>query len=51
VSISKTFLKVGAFDAQGLLAMSPPRLIRKLGVLQPSEMDLVEQSVKKWLGL
>ena len=51
VAIPKRFLKRGAFDPQGLLTVSPPRLIRRLGDLQRAELALVEQSVKKWLGL
>jgi hypothetical protein len=44
-------LKTGAFDPQGVVTVAPPRLIRKLGVLRAAEMALVEESVKKWLGL
>jgi mRNA interferase MazF len=51
VAVPKRFLKTGAFDAQGLVTIAPPRLVRKLGELQASEVTLVEQSVKKWLGL
>jgi mRNA interferase MazF len=49
--VSKPFLKSGAFDAQGLVTVAPPRLIRRLGELQSSEVALIEQSVKQWLGL
>lgn len=51
VVVSKPFLKSGAFDAQGLVTVAPPRLIRRLGELQSSEVALIEQSVKQWLGL
>ncbi|HEX3599934.1 MAG TPA: type II toxin-antitoxin system PemK/MazF family toxin [Lacipirellulaceae bacterium] len=51
VSIPKPFLKTGAFDAQGLVTVSPPRLIRKLGELQASEMELLVRALKSWLGL
>jgi len=51
VVVPKAFLKAGAFDAQGLVTVAPPRLIRKLGTLQSSEIASVEQSVKRWLGL
>lgn len=51
VSVPKSFLKAGAFDAQGLVTLAPPRLIRKLGVLQAAELKLVEDAVKRWLGL
>lgn len=51
VEISKSFLKFGAFDAQGLVSVNPARLQRKLGELQPDELALVEEAVKRWLGL
>jgi mRNA interferase MazF len=45
------FLKAGAFDAQGLVTVAPPRLIRRLGDLQDAEMRAIEDGVKRWLGL
>ena len=51
VSIPKPFLKAGAFDAQGLVTVARARLLRKLGDLQPGELALVEEAVKRWLGL
>jgi mRNA interferase MazF len=51
VVIPKPFLKAGAFDAQGLVTVAPPRLLRKLGDLQPGEMALVEEAVRRWLAL
>jgi mRNA interferase MazF len=51
VAIPKRFLQVGAFDPQGIVTVAPPRLIRKLGALTPSEFASVEQCVRSWLGL
>lgn len=51
VAVAKAFLKTGAFDAQGLVTLALPRLVRKLGDLQSGEISQVEQSVRKWLGL
>ena len=51
VAVPKRFLKAGAFDAQGLVTVATARLIRKLGELQPAELALVEEAVKRWLGL
>ena len=51
VAVRRPFLKAGAFDAQGLVTVAPARLLRKLGALQPAEMALVEDAVKRWLGL
>lgn len=50
VSIPKPFLKTGAFDAQGLVTVAIPRLLRKLGDLKPNELALIEEAVKHWLA-
>jgi mRNA interferase MazF len=51
VDVPAPFLKPGAFDAQGLITVATARLLRKLGELQPAELTLVEEAVKRWLGL
>jgi mRNA interferase MazF len=51
VSIPKPLLKSGAFDTQGLFTIGPTKLVRKLGGLESSDLLLVEQRVKDWLGL
>ena len=51
VAMPKPFLKSGAFDPQGLVTVAPPRLVRKLGDLNAAEMALVEDAVKRRLGL
>jgi mRNA interferase MazF len=51
VAVPKPFLKAGAFDAQGLVTVAAARLSRKLGELQSDELALVEEAVKRWLGL
>ncbi len=43
-------LRPGAFNIQGLTAIPPSKFIRRLGTLQPSQMKLIEDTVKKWLG-
>ncbi len=50
-AIPKRFLQTGAFDVQGLVTVATARLIRKLGKLLPSEIALIEEAVKRWLGL
>jgi mRNA interferase MazF len=50
VAVPKLFLKPGAFDAQGLVTVTTARLLRKLGDLQPMELALIEEAVKRWLG-
>jgi mRNA interferase MazF len=51
VALPVPFLKPGAFDAQGLVTVPRPRLIRQLGVLSPAELAPVEAAVRAWLGL
>ena len=51
VAVPALFLKPGAFDAQGLVTVPRPRLIRRLGALAPAELALVEDAVRAWLGL
>jgi len=45
VSVPKPFLKSGVFDPQGIVTVGRPRLIRRLGKLQTSEMASVEEAV------
>ena len=35
---------------QGLMTIPPYKFIRKLGILQPAQMEQVETVAKKWLG-
>jgi mRNA interferase MazF len=51
VAVPKPFLLAGAFDAQGLVTVPRPRLLRRLGVLTPAELVPVEGAVRAWLGL
>jgi mRNA interferase MazF len=47
VAVPKRFLNSGAFDAQGLVTVAPARLLRKLGRLEASELELVEDRVRQ----
>ncbi len=51
VAIPVPYLKVGAFDAQSIVTVPPVRLIRRLGVLTPAELQAVEGAVLQWLGM
>jgi mRNA interferase MazF len=51
VKMKLSFLKAGAFDAQNIITIPKVKLIRRLGSLNPQQFELVEQSVKSWLGL
>lgn len=50
-AVAVRFLKAGAFDAQGIVTVPPPRFMRFLGTLTPSELASVESVVVRWLGL
>ena len=51
IVLPKRFLSTGAFDAQGLVTVAPARLLRRLGRLEPGELQLIEEAVKRWLAL
>lgn len=41
----------GVFDAQQIATISQAKLVRKIGVLPPDQLALVEKAVRDWLGL
>jgi mRNA interferase MazF len=45
------FLRPGVFDAQNLVTIPHAKLLRKLGVLPPTQLAAVEAAVRTWLGL
>ena len=45
------YLKLGAFDAQGIVTVPLARLVRRLGTLTPIELGEVERAVLTWLGM
>ena len=45
------FLRSGGFDVQGSVTIPTVRLIRHLGTLSPTQLQIVEASVCIWLGL
>ena len=52
VAIQARFLKGGGvFDAQQVLTVPQVKLVRKLGVLAPDQLALVEAAVRTWLAL
>ncbi|MDO9289439.1 MAG: type II toxin-antitoxin system PemK/MazF family toxin [Thermodesulfovibrionales bacterium] len=51
VEVSSKFLRPGVFDAQNIITVPTATLIRKLGVLNPSQLSFVENAVRLWLGL
>ena len=51
IPVPVTFLRPGGFDAQGIVTVPRPKLIRSLGRLTPSQLSAVEAGVRSWLGL
>jgi mRNA interferase MazF len=51
VAVRVRFLKQGVFDAQNLVTVPHAKLIRKLGDLPPDQLALLEDVIRKWLGL
>lgn len=51
VVIPARFLKQGAFDVQGLRDLPHAKLTRKMGTLTSAQMQMIEASVRHWLGL
>jgi mRNA interferase MazF len=50
IPIGVSFLKSGAFMAQGVSTYPHVRAIRKLGKLKPDQFRLVLDDVLRWLG-
>jgi mRNA interferase MazF len=46
-----SFLKAGAFDAQGIVTIPLAKLMRLIGTLKPEQLSIVETCVRRWLGL
>jgi mRNA interferase MazF len=51
VAVAARILKPGVFDAQNIISIPHARLVRRLGVLAPDQMDAVAAVVRKWLGV
>jgi mRNA interferase MazF len=51
VDVKAPFLKPGVFDAQQVLTVPQAKLVRKLGDLKPDQLALVEEALRRWLGL
>lgn len=51
VTMTTRFLRPGVFDAQNLVTIPRPRLLRKLGVLSATQLATVEAAIRAWLGL
>src|SRR5439155_26909480 len=51
VDVKARFLKSGVFDAQQVLTVPQVKLVRRLGDLSADQLALVEEAVRRWLGL
>jgi mRNA interferase MazF len=51
VEIDLRFLRQGVFDAQSLVTVPRPKLIRRLGRLSAENLMAIERAVALWLGL
>ena len=51
VAVQARFLHAGVFDAQQVVTVPQVKLVRKLGELVPDQLALVEEAVRRWLGL
>lgn len=51
VAVHVRFLQAGVFDAQQVVTVPQVKLVRKLGDLPPDQLALVEEAVRRWLGL
>ncbi|HVT03140.1 MAG TPA: type II toxin-antitoxin system PemK/MazF family toxin [Thermoanaerobaculia bacterium] len=49
--VGASFLKAGAFDAQGLVTLSPHHAIRQVGSLTQEQLRVVEGAICRWLEL
>jgi len=50
ITVACPFLKPGAFICQSIATYPTARAIRRLGFLQPTQLEAVEKMVFKWLG-
>ena len=51
VAVRARFLQPGVLDAQNLVTVPHAKLLRKLGDPAPDQLALVEEAVRRWLGL
>jgi mRNA interferase MazF len=51
VVVRVPFLSEGAFLVQGIQAVPPKYLVRRLGVLSPEQLRQVSETLLRWLGV
>lgn len=50
VAITTRWLHPGVFDAQNVVTIPHAKLVRRLGVLTPAQLAMIEQAVRMWLA-
>jgi mRNA interferase MazF len=51
VAVPARFLKPGVFDAQNIISIPHAKLVHRLGMLKPDQVEMVAAAVRKWLSL
>ena len=51
VALTLRFLKPGAFDIQSITTVPLVYLVRRLGVLFPSQIQGIDSGLRSWLGI
>ena len=51
ISVPTRFLGDGAFLVQGIQALPPRYFLRRLGILNPEQIQRVELALLHWLGI
>jgi mRNA interferase MazF len=51
IVIPASFLRPGAFDAQGIVSVPKARLMNQLGMLTAEQLGLAERGLCAWLGI
>jgi mRNA interferase MazF len=51
VQLPVAFLRSGAFNVQGMLAVPSAKFVKRLGALGPAQMEKIEALMRDWLGL
>ncbi len=51
VSVAVPWLEAGVFNVQGSVSVPKPAFVRRLGALSSPQLELVAESMRRWLGL
>ena len=51
VQMNLRWLQSGGFDVQGMRNVPPSVLLRRLGALEPAQMEAILRATKIWLGI